>query len=343
MQQNYIYGTGVSKMLQQNEQGLWIAICDRCGWSSKPFANKRAAINALNAHRRYCTAEKGGPSKQQEEEQEEKLVYVPNEIALCNRVKQLLSKILPKTYGVGKGAAESIIETLTPAIVSSPTNLVNHILQIAKKIPPYLATLIVNQIYTELQYEGLYQGPIPAPTTQPMTWQPMQPQQPAIYYNPLNPAYPEDYLRKRLEKVEEELQREREKRFEAELKRLEDKLNEKPDFIQQLRGIKMVLNELGYRASGKSTLDLLEHGLELLDKRAERFEQILRERIPQPQFKPEVTRTFAERREKAEEVLKAIEKAEEVLNAEDEFIDDYFNLLQKRKQKVEKVEDTGRV
>jgi len=120
--------------------------------------------------------------------------------------------------------------------------------------------------------------------------------------------------KREIERLREELHK---KELEMVKKDLEE-LKRRPGLEQQLAYVERIARMLGYRQGARSTIDLLESGIDKLHQTAQSL--INRLLGPGGEFKPEVTRTPVERKEKAEEVMRRLEKSEEILEAEDELI-----------------------
>ena len=113
--------------------------------------------------------------------------------------------------------------------------------------------------------------------------------------------------------------REKLAKAEAEIKHLEEKVKEEksPPLSQQIQTVKQLAEILGYRQSGRTTADILDKGIE---KFHETVSQALSKFPAMSEFKPEVTRTPEQRRQKVEELKRRLKASEDVIKAEDELI-----------------------
>jgi len=136
----------------------------------------------------------------------------------------------------------------------------------------------------------------------------------------------DDDLRRQLGDERRKLDDEREKRHEAQQKRLDDQIQrlsdeiqKQPPFLEQLKYFKQAGLDLGMKTTGRTTLDLFADGIEKFDNRAAQLLQ----RIPgqSSEFKPQVTRTPGERKEKAQEIMSGLDKTEEILEVENALIE----------------------
>jgi len=139
------------------------------------------------------------------------------------------------------------------------------------------------------------------------------------------------------EGLKRQLDDEREKRHQAELQRLSDQhqaeqlrlgdqiqrlseeVKKQPPFLEQLKYFKQAGLDLGMQTTGRTTIDLFADGIEKFDNRAAQLLQ----RIPgqSSEFKPQVTRTPNERKEKAQEIMSGLDKTEEIIGAENALIE----------------------
>ncbi|MEM1522284.1 MAG: hypothetical protein QXU69_04620 [Thermofilaceae archaeon] len=131
----------------------------------------------------------------------------------------------------------------------------------------------------------------------------------------------EEELSRKIEEISRKLEEERERRHQAELellKREVDELRRRPGLLEELAMYEQVAERLGFRRSGRTTIDLLESFVERLDQRAAQ----LLSKIPVTggEWRPEVKRSPGERVRKAEEIIRRLERSEDILKLEEELI-----------------------
>lgn len=116
---------------------------------------------------------------------------------------------------------------------------------------------------------------------------------------------------------------ERQKRKEEEEKRqlnrtlrgLSDHINMLEDKVKEQANVR----------TGKSMYDLLDSGMQTADKRAAEIRDLL---TTNQRFKPQVTRSTRQRKAKVQDIEGMIEKRQKILDAEDDLLVAYANLLE---------------
>jgi len=136
----------------------------------------------------------------------------------------------------------------------------------------------------------------------------------------------------RIQELRREIEEERSKREEAErgalrkdIEHLREEVEKQPSLEEQIRSVEALSKRMGYSRSGLSTIDLLNQGIDRMDKRAkqilERFPSELPGERKQPGPRPRRGyRTEEEREKKAKEIKGRIEKSQDLIDAENEVI-----------------------
>jgi len=98
------------------------------------------------------------PSQRKKEGEKEKEPLLPDDVAMTNRVKEMLAEDLPTVYGLPqkqKGATIiAILDTITKSVVRDPLVLHSHIKWFAKSVNDKHLEAVIAKIYSRLSDEG---------------------------------------------------------------------------------------------------------------------------------------------------------------------------------------------
>jgi len=97
-----------------------------------------------------------------------------------------------------------------------------------------------------------------------------------------------------------------------------------PSFMEQLASIFKVAEMFGFRQGGRTTIDVVDKGIDKLDSRIQEGFNLL---TRSPVFNPQITRTPLERYQKVREIQTQLATTEEIISKEDEFVADFYDML----------------